>query len=250
MPQPALETFALTRDFGDIRALEDVTLTVQGGQVFGYLGPNGSGKTTSVRILTTLILPTSGTARVLGFDIVSEGKEIRKRVGLVQQRLSYEPYLSVEENLRLYGYIQGLSKVEARKSSRQLLETFELWEARGRKAASLSLGQTRRMQIARELMITPALLFLDEPTIGLDVEARLKTLDIFKLMARDGVTIFFTTHNLSEVDELCDTVAFLNHGKLMGVESVATFRERAHGRALEKAYMEAISGATSGQQPP
>lgn len=241
MSKAAIEVHELSRDFGAIHALENVTFEVAGKQVFGYLGPNGCGKTTTVRVLTTLIAPTSGRVSVFGFDVKKEPLQIRKRIGVVQQDVSYEPYLTVYENLWLYGYLQGLSRADAKRVSKELLETFDLWESRSRKAVSLSGGQLRRMQIARELITSPELLFLDEPTLGLDVEARLTTLSIFKKMARDSTTIFFTTHNLSEVDEICDTIAFLRKGRLVAIESVENFRRRASGRRLEDAYLDTVS---------
>lgn len=241
----AIEVQDLSKDFNSVRALDKVTFSVPEGHVFGYLGPNGSGKTTTVRILATLIPPTSGTAKVFGYDVRKKPVEVKKRIGLVQQNTSFEPYLTVEENLRLFGHLQGLSKSETKTLVHDLLETFGLQECVSRKAVTLSIGQRRRMQIARELMSKPALLFLDEPTIGLDVEARIATIRVFKEMARTGTTIFFTTHNLAEVDELCDTVAFLNKGRLLTVENVAAFRERARGRRLEDAYLEVVSGRAS-----
>lgn len=241
IPSLVIEANELSRDFGAVRALQNVSFTVSAGQVFGYLGPNGCGKTTTVRILTTLIAPTSGDVRVFGYDPKSEPLEIRKRVGLVQQEHSYEPYLSVLENLSLYGYLQGLSKVDAKSRARDLLETFDLWESRSRKAVALSGGQLRRMQIARELVTSPELLFLDEPTLGLDIEAKITALSIFKKMAQESTTVFFTTHNLSEVDELCDTVAFLRRGRLLAIESVEAFRQRASGRKLEDAYLDVVA---------
>lgn len=248
MRELAIEVHGLTMDFSALRALNDVSFSVPTGQVFGYLGPNGSGKTTTVRILTTLISPTKGEARVFGLDVRKQAAKVREKIGVVQQEISYEPYLSVWENLWLYGYLQGLSRTDARMASRELLDMFGLWEFRSAKAVSLSRGQRRRMQIARELLSNPALLFLDEPTVGLDVEARLMTLNIFKRMASNGTTIFFTTHNLSEVDELCDTVAFLNKGRLLAIESIEGFRARATGRRLEDAYLEVVSGDHHGKQ--
>ncbi len=241
----AIEVQDLSRDFNGVRALDKVTFSVPEGHVFGYLGPNGSGKTTTVRILATLIPPSSGAAKVFGYDVKKKPIEVRKRIGLVQQNTSFEPYLTVKENLELFGHLQGLSKDDTKALSHDLLETFDLQDCMLRKAVTLSMGQRRRMQIARELLSKPALLFLDEPTIGLDVEARLATINVFKEMARTGTTIFFTTHNLAEVDELCDTVAFLNKGRLLTVESLTAFRERARGRRLEDAYLEVVSGRAS-----
>lgn len=210
---------SLAKVYGQKRALDNVSLEVTKGEVFGFLGPNGAGKTTTIKILTTLIRPTAGRATVLGYDVATQASEIRRRIGVVQQQESYELNLSVERALDFYGLMWNVPGSERRRLVQELLVQFGLDEARRMKTADLSIGQRRRLQVAREFMHDMELLFLDEPTLGLDPLARRAALDFFRERAKNGLTIFFTTHVLEEAEYLCNRIALINRGRLIAVDS-------------------------------
>lgn len=205
-------------------ALKGISFSVKRGEIFGFLGPNGAGKTTTIRVLTTLIKPSDGDAYVLGYDVRKEPLEIRKRIGVVLQQPSYEWSLSVEKNIYVYGILWGINKNVLLKRIEQLLKDFDLMEIRKTYAADISIGQRRRLQLARELVHDSDLLFVDEPTIGLDPIIKRKVLDYFKNLAKQGKTIFFTTHNLEEADYLCDRVAIINGGKIHVLDTVENLK--------------------------
>lgn len=205
-------------------ALKGISFSVKRGEIFGFLGPNGAGKTTTIRVLTTLIKPSDGDAYVLGYDVRKEPLEIRKRIGVVLQQPSYEWSLSVEKNMYVYGILWGINKNVLLKRIEKLLYDFDLVEIRKTYAADISIGQRRRLQLARELVHDSDLLFVDEPTIGLDPIIKRKVLDYFKNLAKQGKTIFFTTHNLEEADYLCDRVAIINGGKIHVLDTVENIK--------------------------
>ncbi len=207
-------------------ALKGISINVKKGEIFGFLGPNGAGKTTTIRVLTTLIKPTEGEAYVLGYDVKKNGVEIRQRIGVVLQQPSYEWSLSVEKNIYVYGVLWGIDKKILLKRIDQLLRDFDLIDIRKKYAADISIGQRRRLQLARELVHDADLLFVDEPTIGLDPIIKRKVLDYFKSLAKEGKTIFFTTHNLEEADYICDRVAIINDGKIHVVDTVENLKRR------------------------
>jgi len=207
-------------------ALNGISINVKKGEIFGFLGPNGAGKTTTIRVLTTLIKPTEGEAYVLGYDVKKNGVEIRQRIGVVLQQPSYEWSLSVEKNIYVYGVLWGIDKKILLKRIDQLLRDFDLLDIRKKYAADISIGQRRRLQLARELVHDADLLFVDEPTIGLDPIIKRKVLDYFKSLAKDGKTIFFTTHNLEEADYICDRVAIINNGRIHVVDTVENLKRR------------------------
>ncbi|MCL4333148.1 MAG: ABC transporter ATP-binding protein [Candidatus Thermoplasmatota archaeon] len=214
--------------------VDDLSFSVREGEIFGFLGPNGAGKTTTIRVLTTLIKPTHGTVKVLGMDVVKKGMDIRKRIGVILQQPSYEWNLTVENNMLVYGTLWNIPRREVKKKIDELISKFELEDIRKTNAADISIGQRRRLQLVRELMHDAELLFLDEPTIGLDPIARKNILTYFKSLARNGITIFFTTHNLEEADFLCDRVGIINHGKLFAVDSIDNLKASYEGeRTIE-----------------
>lgn len=212
--------------YGSLVAVDHISFNVQKGEVFGFLGPNGAGKTTTIKILTTLLRPTSGKATVLGFDIVSEGGKIRPRIGVVQQEPSYEHALSVEGNLDLYGFLWNVPKKERKKRIELLLDKFGLQEARKTAPPELSIGQRRRLQVAREFMHDSELMFLDEPTTGLDPQARRVTLDFIREKVRSGVTVFFTTHIMEEAEYICDRIAIINHGQILALDTIENVKHK------------------------
>jgi ABC-2 type transport system ATP-binding protein len=220
-------------------ALNDVSFNVYKGEIFGYLGPNGSGKTTTIRILTTLIQSTSGKVKVFGYNAQEKPLEVRKKIGLVMQQFSFEPYLKVAENMWLYGYLRGLPRQEAKSKSKELLEIFGLTEHANKKAVELSLGLKRRLQIAREFIYSPSLLFLDEPTISLDPEARRLTLDLIRKRAKE-MTVFFTTQNMSEAEYLCNRITILNSGQIIASGTPENLKAETRKKNLEDAYFELI----------
>ena len=209
----------LSKSYGSIKAVNDLILSVKKGEVFGFLGPNGAGKSTTIKLLTTLIRPSSGSLTILGIDAISNPLKIRSKIGVVLQQPSYEPTLSVEKSLDKYGMMWNISKTERKKRLEQLLKDFDLVEIRKKRNEDLSIGQRRRVQVAREFMHDMELLFLDEPTVGLDPEARRKLLDYLKNKVKTGLTIFYTTHILSEAEYLCDKIAIIDKGKILTVDS-------------------------------
>ncbi len=216
----------LTKSYGSINAVNDLILSVKKGQVFGFLGPNGAGKSTTIKLLTTLIKPSSGSLSILGIDAISNPLKIRSKIGVVLQQPSYEPTLSVEKSLDKYGMMWNIPKIERKKRMEQLLKDFDLVEIRKKRNEDLSIGQRRRVQVAREFMHDMELLFLDEPTVGLDPEARRKLLDYLKNKIKTGLTIFYTTHILSEAEYLCDEIAIIDNGKILTVDSPDALKNR------------------------
>jgi len=216
----------LSKSYGSITAVNDLILSVKKGQVYGFLGPNGAGKSTTIKLLTTLIKPSSGSLSILGIDAISNPLEIRSKIGVVLQQPSYEPTLSVEKSLDKYGMMWNIPKIERKKRMEQLLKDFDLVEIRKKRNEDLSIGQRRRVQVAREFMHDMELLFLDEPTVGLDPEARRKLLDYLKNKVKTGLTIFYTTHILSEAEYLCDEIAIIDNGKILTVDSPDALKNR------------------------
>jgi len=200
-------------------AVDGIDLSVDSGKIFGFLGPNGAGKTTTIKLLTTLIAPTSGTINILGMDAIRHPLDVRKKIGVVLQQPSYEPTLSVEKSLEKYGMMWNVERKTRKDRAEELLSAFDLQEIRKMKNDDLSIGQRRRVQVAREFMHDIELLFLDEPTVGLDPAARRGLLDYIKKKVKEGLTIFFTTHILNEAEYLCDEVAIINKGKIIAVDT-------------------------------
>ncbi|MBI3642070.1 MAG: ABC transporter ATP-binding protein [Thaumarchaeota archaeon] len=210
---------SLTKSYGSIMAVDGIDLSVNSGKIFGFLGPNGAGKTTTIKLLTTLIAPTSGTINILGMDAIRHPLDVRKKIGVVLQQPSYEPTLSVEKSLEKYGMMWNVERKTRNDRVEELLSAFDLQEIRKMKNDDLSIGQRRRVQVAREFMHDMELLFLDEPTVGLDPSARRGLLDFIKKKVKEGLTIFFTTHILNEAEYLCDEVAIINKGKIIAVDT-------------------------------
>ena len=200
-------------------AVDGIDLSVNSGKIFGFLGPNGAGKTTTIKLLTTLIAPTSGTIDILGMDAIKHPLDVRKKIGVVLQQPSYEPTLSVEKSLEKYGMMWNVERKTRKDRVEELLSAFDLQEIRNKKNDDLSIGQRRRVQVAREFMHDMELLFLDEPTVGLDPSARRGLLDYIKNKVKEGLTIFFTTHILDEAEYLCDEVAIINKGKIIAIDT-------------------------------
>jgi ABC-2 type transport system ATP-binding protein len=211
----AIETSRLTKVFGKTRAVDGVDLTVRVGSVYGFLGPNGAGKTTTIRMLATLLRPDSGAARVFGHDVVREASAVRRRVSLTGQFASLDGDLTGLENLVLLGRLLGHSWTRARARARELLDGFGLGEAAGRQVKQFSGGMRRRLDIAASLIVTPELLFLDEPTTGLDPHSRNQVWEIVRAIVADGVTVLLTTQYLAEADQLADRIAVIDQGRII-----------------------------------
>ena len=216
----------MTKSYGILKAVDNITLSVKSGQVFGFLGPNGAGKSTTIKLLTTLIPPSGGSLTILGIDGIKRPLDVRHKIGVVLQQPSYEPTLSVEKSLEKYGMMWNVPKDERKKRTEQLLKDFDLNDIRKKRNEDLSIGQRRRVQVAREFMHDMDLLFLDEPTVGLDPSARRKLLDYLKDKVKTGLTIFYTTHVLTEAEYLCDEIAILDKGKILTVDSPESLKTR------------------------
>jgi ABC-2 type transport system ATP-binding protein len=210
-------------------ALDGVSFSVQRGEVFGLLGKNGAGKSTLIKAMTTLIQPTSGTLRVLGMDAARDGTRIRSRIGVVQQGESFD-FTTVQGNLDVYGMLWGIPRAERAKRREVLLSRFGLTEIRKRRAFDISGGQKRRVQVAKEFMHDMDILFLDEPTVGLDIIMRRTLLDSVRAEVRRGLTVVFTTHNLEEADYLCDRVAVIDEGKILILDTVENLKRLYGGK--------------------
>ena len=216
----------LSKSYGSVHAVDDLALSVKSGQIFGFLGPNGAGKSTTIKLLTTLLTPSSGTLSILGVDAVANPLKVRHKIGVVLQQPSYEPTLSVEKSLDKYGMMWNVPKTERKNRMERLLNDFDLVKIRKKRNEDLSIGQRRRVQVAREFMHDMELLFLDEPTVGLDPSARRKLLDFLKNKVKTGLTIFYTTHILTEAEYLCDEIAIIDKGKILTVDSPDALKNR------------------------
>jgi ABC-2 type transport system ATP-binding protein len=211
----AIEASGLVKTFGETRAVDGVDLAVRSGSVYGVLGPNGAGKTTTIRMLATLLRPDSGSARVLGHDIVSEADAVRSVVSLTGQLASVDEELTGRENLILLARLLGFKRAQAKARAAELLEAFGLADAAGRLVKNYSGGMRRRLDIAASIVVTPELMFLDEPTTGLDPRSRNQVWDIIRALVAGGTTILLCTQYLDEADQLADGIAVIDHGKVI-----------------------------------
>ena len=216
---PAISVSELTKRYGEIDAVRGIDFEVAAGETFGFLGPNGAGKSTTIKILCTLADPTSGTARVAGHDVVRERDTVRRNIGLVFQDTTLDNYLTGEQNLRFHADLYGVPKAAFAPRLRQVLEMVGLWDRRGSVVSTYSGGMQRRLEIARGLLHAPRVLFLDEPTVGLDPQTRVSIWDyINDLKKREDITIFLTTHYMDEAEN-CDRIAIIDHGKIVAIDT-------------------------------
>ncbi|RBQ19504.1 ABC transporter ATP-binding protein [Spongiactinospora rosea] len=219
MSQAAVAVQGLRKSYGKVEAVKGVEFTVAPGEVFGFLGPNGAGKTTTISMLCTLVNPTGGTALVAGHDVVSERDEVRRNIGLVFQDPTLDGYLSAEQNLMFHAELYGLPKSAAGPRIRQVMEMVRLWDRKDAKVSTFSGGMKRRLEIARGLLHSPRVLFLDEPTVGLDPQTRAAIWGYINDLRRsEDITIFMTTHYMDEA-EYCDRIAIIDHGEIVVIDS-------------------------------
>jgi len=228
----AVEAEGLVKAFGEIKAVDGVDLAVRGGSVYGVLGPNGAGKTTTIRMLATLLHPDAGSARVLGHDIVEEADAVRAAVSLTGQLASVDEDLTGQENLVLIARLLGLKRAEAKARATELLEAFGLADAAGRLVKNFSGGMRRRLDIAASIVVTPKLMFLDEPTTGLDPRSRNQVWDIIRALVDGGTTILLCTQYLDEADRLADGIAVIDRGKVIAEGTPAQLKASVGRGAL------------------
>jgi len=222
---PAIAVRHLAKTFGEVEAVKGVDFEVATGEVFGFLGPNGAGKTTTINMLCTLLKPTSGSATVAGFDVVSQRDDVRRHIGLVFQDPTLDSYLTAAQNLKLHAELYGIQRNLVEPRMRQVLSMVALWERRDTPVGTFSGGMRRRLEIARGLMHSPRVLFLDEPTIGLDPQTRRSIWTyIAELKRSEEITIFMTTHYMDEA-EWCDRIAIMDHGEIVALDTPETLKE-------------------------
>ena len=230
---PAIEARGLRKRYGDVEALRGIDLTVEQGTVFGLLGPNGAGKTTAVRILTTLLEPDAGSATVAGVDVLRDGARVRALIGLAGQYAAVDENLTGFENLEMVGRLYHLGRALARERATALLEQFELDEAGGRPVSTYSGGMRRRLDLAAALVATPPVLFLDEPTTGLDPRSRIGLWDGIERLVAEGTTVLLTTQYLDEADRLARRIAVIDHGLVIAEGTPDELKSRVGGDRLE-----------------
>ena len=230
----ALEVRDLTRDYGSVRAVDHISFTVEPGQIFGFLGPNGAGKTTTIHLLLGLLEPTEGRAEVLGYDTRTQADEVRARTGALLEHPGVYEQLAAEDNLEFYGRVYRMPEGERRDRIRELLSHMGLWERRRERVGKWSKGMKQKLALARAMLHRPPLIFLDEPTAGLDVvAANAVREDLAALAEREGATVFLTTHNMSEAEKLCSRVAVIRQGKLAAIGHPDELRAQAGTPLLE-----------------
>lgn len=231
--EPTILVGNISKSFGDVKALDNVSLLVYAGTVLALLGPNGAGKTTLIRILTTLLLPDAGIAKVGGYDVVKNAAKLRSIIGLTGQYAAVDENLTGKENLELVARLYHLNKAEARKRTRELLEGFGLTEAANRLVKTYSGGMRRRLDLAASLIGNPQVLFLDEPTAGLDPASRIELWKVIKKLAKAGTTILLTTQHMEEAEQLADEVVVIDKGQIIAKGTVAQLKSKIGGEVLE-----------------
>lgn len=229
----AIEINSLSKEFGQVKAVDNVSLKVEEGEIFGFLGPNGAGKSTTMMILTTLLKPTSGTALVAGFDVVSKARQVRQKIGYVQQEISVDEYLTGRENLLLQARLNHLPRDFVAKRIDEILDLIELTEKQNVPVINYSGGMRKRLDIAGGLLHHPKVLFLDEPTVGLDIQTRRKIWEyIRKVHDEFQTSIFLSTHYMEEADKLCDRIGIIDYGKLQTIDSPQTLKNALGKEAI------------------
>lgn len=240
-----IEVHDLARRFGLTRAVKGVSFQVSAGEVFGFLGPNGAGKTTTINMLCTLLRPTSGSARVNGFDVVRQRSDVRRAIGLVFQQSTLDEALSAEQNLRFHAYAYSVPSDLREQRMRELLTLVELWDRRKGSVRTFSGGMKRRLEIARGLLHRPRVLFLDEPTLGLDPQTRRRIWDyLAELRARERLTVFLTTHYMDEAEH-CDRIAVIDHGEIVALDTPEHLKSAVGGDLIT---ISAVDGRASADE--
>jgi ABC-2 type transport system ATP-binding protein len=239
-----IEVTNVIKKFGDFVAVDDISFSVKKGEFFGFLGPNGAGKTTTIKIFTTLLLPTSGRVLVNGFDPVKNPDEVRCSFGITFQDQSLDDELTALENMEFHGVLYGVAKNIRKKRIEELLKIVELWDRKDDFVKEFSGGMKRRLEIARGLLHHPAIIFLDEPTLGLDPQTRNHIWDyIHNLNKTEGITVFFTTHYMQEAERVADRIAVIDHGKIIAEGSSEELKKKTNTASLEDAFL-ALTGKT------
>jgi len=234
----------LVKKFADFAAVNDISFEVPEGEIFAFLGPNGAGKTTTIKMLTTLLPPTSGTLQLNGLDPTRQPNEVRKQFGIVFQDPSLDGDLTAAENLELHGVLYHVPRKLRRERGEMLLKLFELWDRKDTLVKKFSGGMKRRLEIARGFLHTPKILFLDEPTLGLDPQSRNQLwTHVKRINETEQVTVFLTTHYMEEADRVAQRIAVIDHGKIVAMGSSQELKQRTNAESLEEAFL-ALTGTT------
>jgi ABC-2 type transport system ATP-binding protein len=234
----------LTKRFGDFPAVQDVTFNVKKGEIFAFLGPNGAGKSTTIKMLTTLLSPTSGSVEIDGFDPAKHANQVRKQIGIVFQDPSLDTELTAYENIEFHGVLYHVPKRVRRERIPRLLNVFGLWERRDSFVKEFSGGMRRRLEIARCLLHTPKIIFLDEPTLGLDPQTRHQLWSQVRVLNQDEqVTVFLTTHYMEEAERVADRIAIIDHGRIIAEGTAAELKSATSSESLEQAFLSLTGSA-------
>ncbi len=243
----AIQADELTRKFGDFTAVDHISFEVAPGEIFGFLGANGAGKTTAIRMLIGLLEPTSGDAQVAGFDVYQQSESIKKKIGYMSQKFSLYADLTVWENIRLYGGIYGLSRNEIRDKADDLLQALDLEDIRNKRIGSLPLGWKQKLAFSIAVMHEPEIVFLDEPTSGVDPITRRQFWEQIYKTAEEGTTVFVTTHYMDEA-EYCDRVSIMVDGSIAALDTPKGMKEQYGAADIEEVFVELARGAVRGEQ--
>jgi len=244
MAGPMISVRNLTKRFGDLAAVQDVSFNVKKGEVFAFLGPNGAGKSTTIKMLTTLLAPSSGSVEIDGLDPAKHPNQVRKRIGIVFQDPSVDTELTAYENIEFHGVLYHVPKGVRRERIAMLLELFGLWERRNHFVKEFSGGMKRRLEIARCLLHTPKIIFLDEPTLGLDPQTRHQLwTQVRRLNQEEEVTVFLTTHYMEEAERVADRIAIIDHGRIIAEGTAAELRASTRSESLEQAFLSLTGSA-------
>lgn len=240
--QPVIQVTSLVKSFGDVQAVKGITFDVEPGEIFAFLGPNGAGKSTTIKMLTTLLAPTSGTLKLAGHDITHDQAAVRKSFGIVFQDPSVDNDLTAYENMQLHASMYGISRSAFAQRAKELMTLVELWDRRDSLVKTYSGGMKRRLEIARGLLHHPHILFLDEPTLGLDTQTRnLLWNYVRSLNEKENMTVFFSTHYLEEAEQIADRIAMIDHGEIVALGTVDELKKQTNTTSLEEAYL-ALTG--------